>query len=409
MRSPGLSSCLPGRMGSKTLCAVFFLIAGKQYNTWTMIYLDNNATTPVDPEVRAAMTEALERGFGNPSSSHAPGRAARDIVEGARKSVAGLIGADPSEIYFTSGGTESNNLAILGTAMLSTGGHIITSAVEHPSVLNTVKYLEASGFEATYADVDRDCRVRVDEIRKAVRKNTILITIMHSNNETGVLQPVDEIAALARELGIRFHTDAAQSAGKVPVDARACDLITIAAHKLYGPKGIGALYVRAGVRLEPLLHGAGHERGLRPGTENVPGIAGLGRASELAQRDLEKRMREAAGLSRLMLDGLRERFEDTRLNGHPELRLPGTLNVHLPGIDSAAFVESLKDSVAISAGAACHAGQKKPSHVLMAMGLADEDAMASVRISIGKDNTGAEVNEALWMLLDAISRQVRAS
>jgi len=373
-----------------------------------MIYLDNNATTPVDPAVRTAMAEALERGFGNPSSSHAAGRAAREIVEGARKSVARLIGANPSEIYFTSGGTESNNLAILGTAFLYGRGHVITSAIEHPSAMNPLRHLEAGGFAATYVGVDRDCRVGVDDIRNAIREDTILITIMHSNNETGVLQPVEEIASLARERGIRFHTDAAQSVGKVPVDAAACDLLTIASHKLYGPKGTGVLYVREGIRLRPLLHGAGHERGLRPGTENVPGIAGLGMACELGQRDLKRRILEAAGLSRLMLDGLRERFRGARLNGHPGLRLPGTLNVCLPGVDSAALVESLRDSVAISAGAACHAGQKEPSHVLRAMGLSDEDAMASVRISIGKDNTEAEVSEALGMLSVEISRQGRA-
>jgi cysteine desulfurase len=373
-----------------------------------MIYLDNNATTPVDPEVRLAMKEALEKGFGNPSSSHAAGRLARGMVEDARLRVSALIGANPGEVIFTSGGTESNNLAIIGTALARGSGHIITSAVEHPSVTNAVRHLESMGFAATYAGVARQCRVIPGEILGAIRKDTILITIMHSNNETGTLQPVEEIASIANSRGIRFHTDAAQSAGKVKVSAEGVALMTVASHKLYGPKGAGALFIRDGVELSPIMFGAGHERGLRPGTENVPGIVGLGKACEIALRDIERRIQSGLRLSSQLLEGFRSRVKGTRLNGHETKRLPGTLNLCFKGTDAFALVESLRDEVAISAGSACHSGVCRPSPVLKAMGLADSDALASVRISIGKDNSEEDVANALETLSGRISPQGRA-
>jgi cysteine desulfurase len=372
-----------------------------------MIYLDHNATTPVDPEVRETVLDALSRGFGNPSSSHAEGRRARGIIENARHRAAELIGCEPGEIYFTSGGTESNNLAILGTASAYGKGHIIASAIEHPSVTNPLKHLESKGFSVTFIGVDESCRTRVEEIRRAIRNDTILVAMMHSNNETGVLQPVDEAASAAKERGVRFHVDAAQSVGKVPVKVDNVDMMSIASHKFYGPKGIGAIYVRKGTTLHPVLYGAGHEGGMRPGTENTPGIAGMGMACELAARDLRARTRHIMRLSKQLLRELQTHVKGARLNGHPELRLPGTLNVLFPGADSAALVDALSNTVAISAGSACHAGVCKPSAVLKAMGLGDHEATASLRISIGKDNTEKEISSAARMLSDAFFQQVR--
>ncbi len=372
-----------------------------------MIYLDHNATTPVDPEVRETVLDALSRGFGNPSSSHAEGRRARGIIENARHRAAELIGCETGEIYFTSGGTESNNLAILGTASAYGKGHIIASAIEHPSVTNPLKHLESKGFSVTFIGVDESCRTRVEEIRRAIRNDTILVAMMHSNNETGVLQPVDEAASAAKERGVRFHVDAAQSVGKVPVKVDNVDMMSIASHKFYGPKGIGAIYVRKGTTLHPVLYGAGHEGGMRPGTENTPGIAGMGMACELAARDLRARTRHIMRLSEQLLRELQTHVKGARLNGHPELRLPGTLNVLFPGADSAALVDALSNTVAISAGSACHAGVCRPSAVLKAMGLGDHEATASLRISMGKDNTEKEISSAARMLSDAFFQQVR--
>lgn len=374
-----------------------------------MIYLDCNATTPVDPEVQEAMAACLGDVFGNPSSSHLEGRKAKALVEGARAHLAALLGCEPAEIFFTSGGTESNNLAIMGTAMRRGRGHIITSQIEHPSVMNTVRHLQGLGFEATFVGVDSQCRVSSGDIERAIRDDTVLVTVMHSNNETGTLQPVEEIASVAHDRGIAFHTDAAQSAGKVEVHARSADMITIAGHKFYGPKGVGALYVRRGLDLSPVMHGAGHERGLRPGTENVPGIVGLGKAAEIAKRDLQARIESASGLRKLFLDELGKRVEGARLNGHPGLTLPGTLNVCLPGANSSMMVGALGDRLAVSAGAACHGGETTPSHVLKAMGLSDEDTLFSLRISIGKDNTEEEIRAAVEMLSETACRMGRKS
>jgi len=374
-----------------------------------MIYLDCNATTPVDPEVREAVDRCLRDVFGNPSSAHREGRMARAVVEEARACLASLLGAEADEIYFTSGGTESNNLAIVGTAMKKGRGHIITSRIEHPSVMNAVRHLQSVGFKATFVGVDSMCRVSPEEVEGAIRDDTFLITIMHSNNETGALQPVEEIASVARKSGIVFHTDAAQSAGKVRVGAAFADMITIAGHKFYGPKGVGALYVRRGAEPAPILHGARHERGIRPGTENVPGIAGLGKAAELAERDLERRTEDAWALRRLFIGEIGKTLKGVRLNGHQEITLPGTLNLCLPEAKSWEVVAALSDRLAISAGAACHGGVSTPSTVLKAMGLSDEEALASIRISIGKDNTAEEVRAASAMLSETVSRTARKS
>jgi cysteine desulfurase len=368
-----------------------------------MIYLDNNATTPVDPEVYDAVFSSLKRDVGNPSSSHLAGRKVREIVEAARESVADLLNCSPEEIYFTSGGTESNNLALLGSLRGFRQGHIITSAIEHPSIANTCLQLELLGFDVTFIGADQEGVVNPDDIRQAIRETTRLISVMHANNETGVLQPVEEISAMAEEKGIVFHVDAAQTIGKM--HAAICppaDLMTLAAHKFYGPKGIGALYVKNGTYLKPVFFGASHERGMRPGTENVAGIVGMGKACQIAKRDVNLRVSHTTLLRDMLLEGIMASVPDTTLNGHRTRRLPNTLNLSVRGVLSVDLVEKLKNSVAISSGSACHSGQMKPSCVLKNMGLSDEDALSSVRLSIGKDNTGAEVKEAVEMISEAV-------
>jgi cysteine desulfurase len=273
--------------------------------------------------------------------------------------------------------------------------------------MNTVRYLTGLGFEVSHVGVDEYCRVSVEDVEASIRKDTVLITVMHSNNETGTLQPIEEISAMARARGIAFHTDAAQSIGKVGVEAGPVDLMTVAGHKFYGPKGVGALYVRRGHEPAPIMYGAGHERGIRPGTENVPGIAGIGKAAEIARRDLEKRIADAMRLRGLLLDELAKGSHGFRLNGHPEYTLPGTVNAVIPGTNSAELVSSLGDRVALSAGAACHEGVSTPSGVLKAMGISDADAFASLRISIGKDNTEEDIRSAAAILSETVSQTGR--
>jgi cysteine desulfurase len=367
-----------------------------------MIYLDHNATTPIDEDVKKAMMDAFSL-FGNPSSSHSIGRAAKAAVDSARKQVADLIACDPSEIIFTSGGTESNNLAIIGTAFKYQKGHVITSLIEHPAVLNPVKWLEMKGFDATYLPVDSDGRVNPDDVRAAIRKDTILITVMHSNNETGVLQPVQEIGMIAREHNIIFHSDAAQSVGKmdVKIPELMTDMLTIASHKFYGPKGVGALYLRNGVDVMPMMFGAGHERGIRPGTENVIGISGLGKACEIAMRDMPFRYEHTFKLRNALFSLLEGKLA-IKLNGHKALRLPNTLNVSIKGIVAEDIVAALNDKVAFSAGSACHSWVRKPSSVLKAMGLSDKDALSSIRLSVGKDNTIGEIKDAAEIIIQTV-------
>lgn len=370
-----------------------------------MIYLDNNATTPVDPEVSDVIFSSLKRDFGNPSSSHSIGGRAKEAIETPRKIVADFLECRSEEIYFTSGGTESNNLSLIGAAMFYKKGHIITSVIEHPSIINTCLYLESLGFEITYASVDNDGIVRLNGIKEAIRKNTILISIMHSNNETGVIQPIEEIGVLAKEHGITFHVDAAQSIGKMYFSLRnsSINMMTIVSHKFYGSKGIGALYVRDDIKLKPILFGAGHERGLRPGTENVSGIAGFGKACYIAKRDLKLRISHTTELRDLLFNNLKSYIPDIKLNGHRTKRLPNTLNICIPGIVSYDLIEKIKDEVAASTGSACHSGKQTPSKILKNMGLSDEEALSSIRLSVGKDNTVNEINKAVEIIVDAVN------
>ncbi|MDA8217899.1 MAG: cysteine desulfurase family protein [Dehalococcoidales bacterium] len=372
------------------------------------IYLDYNATTPIAPAVAEAMRPflegGLEGGFGNPSSSHEYGRAAHEAVDRARALVAGLLACSPEEIVFTGGGSEADNLALKGVAEAyrERGDHIITSQVEHPAVLNTCRYLERRGHRVTYLPVDGDGKVSPAEVEAAIMEGTILVSFMHANNETGTINPIAEIAQVAHRHGVLVHTDAAQSAGKVPtkVDDLGVDLLTVAGHKLYAPKGVGALYVRSGIRLEPLVHGAGHEGGRRAGTENVPYVVGLGEACRIAaatMADYAPRMRDLRDRLRTLLA---EVVPGLALNGHPQERLPNTINVSFPGVDGEALLVAAPE-VAASTGSACHAGRTEPSAVLLAMGLSPERALGAVRLSLGKFTTAEEVERAASALVRA--------
>jgi cysteine desulfurase NifS/selenium donor protein len=371
------------------------------------IYLDYNATTPLDPAVAAAMRPYLDAHFGNPSSTHAYGVRARQAVETARRQVAEMLGARPDEIIFTSGGSESNNLAIRGTvaARRDRGNHIITSAVEHPAVIEVCRYLESQGCRLTVVPVNETGRVDPADIERAITPATVLITIMHANNEVGTLQPIGEISAIARRRNIVMHTDAAQSIGKVPVrvDDLGVDLLSVAGHKLYAPKGIGALYVRTGTRLEKLIFGADHERGWRAGTENVLEIVGLGQACELVSRHLPERAAHLLRLRDRLHDGLAARIPDLRLNGHPEQRLPNTLSLSFRGIEAAAILSELTD-VAASAGAACHSDEVIMSPTLEAMHVPVDYAMGTIRFSTGAMLTEAEVDRAVEAVATVVQR-----
>jgi len=373
------------------------------------VYMDHNATTPVRPEVLEAMLPFFRDKFGNASSIHTFGQDARAAVEEARAKVAEALGADSSEIYFTSGGTESDNMAIKGIAYASRkrGNHIITSRIEHHAVLHTCRQLEREGFEVTYVPVDRYGVVDPGDIGSSMREDTILITVMHANNETGTIQPIDEIAELAKERGVPFHTDAVQSFGKIPIDVGklGVDLLSISGHKIYGPKGVGALYMRRGLKITPLIHGGHHERSRRAGTENVPGIVGLGVAAELAVREIEDEGRKLTELREALEGGIRERIDRVSINGHPERRLPGTSNISFASVEGESIILSLDmKGVAVSSGSACTSDSLEPSHVLMAMGVPPELAQGSVRFSLGRDNTREDVNYVLEVLPPIISR-----
>ncbi len=369
-----------------------------------MIYLDHNATTPVDPEVKAAICEAVDI-FGNPSSNHQIGHKARDIIEDARVNVARLINAYPDEILFTSGGTESNNIALLGFANPFSSGHIISSSIEHPAIIQPLKYLEEKGLHVTYLPVNRDGKINIDELIHAFQSDTILITIMHSNNETGVIQPIHFISGIAKEKGVVFHTDAAQSIGKIQVDVNSpsVDMMTIACHKFYGPKGIGALYIRREIELKRTIFGAEQERGLSPGTENILGIVGLGKACEISLRDLQERQSHSQRLTNILYSKLKENIKNINVNGDLDDRLPNTINIIIPGINTRILLDKLKDEIAASTSAACHAAMTIPSHVLKAMGLSDEDALSSIRFSVGKDNSKEDIINAVHMITKAVN------
>ncbi len=374
------------------------------------VYLDYNATTPVDPEVREAMLPFLSEEFGNPSSVHPPGRRARKAVEAAREQVARLLNAaDLSEIIFTSGATEANNTALLGATLLAgnRSGHIITTQIEHPCVLGICRFLEERGFRVTYLPVDRQCRVDPERVLDALTDDTLIVSIMLANNETGTLQPVAEIARAvkAKRPNILVHTDAVQAIAKVPVDVQALgvDLLALSAHKFYGPKGIGALYIRKGVKIAPLLRGGHQEHGMRAGTENVAGIVGLGKAAEIALRDFELVTQHLWQLRHRFLRLLDE-LPMTRLNGHRELTLPSTANICLLGADALAVQANLgQRGVCVSVGSACSSGSLKPSHVLRAMGLSEMAAFCSVRFSWGKFTTEEEIDYAVDQTKEVVS------
>ncbi|HUK81906.1 MAG TPA: cysteine desulfurase family protein [Verrucomicrobiae bacterium] len=367
-----------------------------------MVYLDYNATTPVDPRVAEAMWPYLRELFGNPSSLHIYGVNAKDAVETARAQVAGLLGCHADEIVFTSGGSESNNTAIKGVAftLRQRGYHVITTTIEHSAVISPCKFLERLGFFVTYLPVDRYGMVSTRDVEAAIRPTTILISIMHANNEVGTIQPIAAIGALARSRGILMHTDAAQSAGKIPVrvDDLNVDLLTLAGHKFYAPKGVGALYIRRGVEIDPLIHGASHESGRRAGTENVPLIVALGKACELATNELDSRWAHVVTLRDYLFDNLKKMFGDKlHVNGHPTERVPNTLNVSFEGYTAPELLQKIPE-VAASTGSACHAHSLEMSHVLQAMGVPERVGFGAVRFSLGQWTTASDVDYLLELL-----------
>lgn len=374
------------------------------------IYLDHSATTPVDPEVATLMMTYYTEKYGNPSSVHSFGREAKQALEEARRQVAELIGATPQEVTFTSGGTEADNLAILGTAeaMRKKGRHLITSAIEHHAVLETCEYLAKNGFELTVIPVDSEGIVSAEDVRQAIRPDTIIISVMHANNEVGAIQPITELGKLAKEHGITFHVDAVQSLGKIPINVKEMniDLLTVSSHKIYGPKGVGALYVRKGVRLVPLAHGGSQEKKRRSGTENTPGIIGFGKACEL----IGKRMAEEAELQTKLRDklmnGIQERIEFVKVNGPlGEKRLSNNVNVSIRFVEGESLLLSLDMlGIAASSGSACTSGSLDPSHVLLAMGLVHEIAHGSLRFSLGRQNTEEEIDYVLEQLPKIVER-----
>ncbi len=376
------------------------------------IYLDYNGTTPHDPEVIAAMRPFLETEFGNPSSSHWYGVAPHQAVENARRQVAGLLNCSPDEVFFTSGGTESNNHAIRGTVLTLAhkGNHIITSTFEHPAVLEVCRYLETQGFETTYLPVDGDGLINPADVLNAIRSQTVLITIMHANNEVGTVQPISEISAIAKQHGIVMHTDAAQSLGKIPTDVQtlAVDLLSVAGHKIYAPKGIGALYVRPPLTLEKFCFGAGQEMGWRAGTENVLEIVGLGKACEIAARDLDQNRAHMQQLRDRLEGGLFNEVDQIRRNGHARKRLPNTLSVSFKDLAANRILEEIGPEVAATAGAACHSDTVEVSHVLQAMGVPIDWAKGTLRFSVGRMTTVDQIDHAIRVVVDAVT-QLRAT
>ncbi len=370
------------------------------------VYLDNNATTPVLPEVLEAMRPYFAEQFGNASSIHHHGQQTRAAVERARSSVAALLNCRPAELVFTSGGTEGDNLALAG--LMEPGDHLITSTIEHHAVLNASKQLAERGFEVTYVPVDGRGLVDPDDVRRALRPNTKLISIMMANNETGVLQPAEQIGRLAAEADVYFHTDAVQAAGKAPIDVKkiGCDLLSISGHKMHAPQGTGALFVRRGTLLRPLFYGGNHERGRRAGTENVPGIIGLGVAAEIARKSLESgEVARLGGLRDRIQNTVQEALDAVGVNGEGAPRVPTTTNIYFDCIEGEALVIALDlKGLAVSTGAACSSGAIEPSHVLTAMGLRPERARASLRFSLGKQNTAADVDFALSLLPETVAR-----
>jgi len=372
------------------------------------IYLDYNGTTPHDPEVIAAMRPFLETEFGNPSSSHWYGIRPKKAVEAARRQVAGLLGCEPAEVFFTSGGTESNNHAIKGMArsLKDKGRHIITSTVEHPAILEVCRHLEGEGFTTTCLDVDDAGMVRLEDVAAAIRTETILITVMHANNEVGTIQPISEIGKLAKKHGICMHTDAAQSVGKIETSVQHLnvDMLSVAGHKVYAPKGIGALFVKKGMSPETFCHGAGQEMGWRAGTENVLEIVGLGKACEMAERSLDHTRTHLKAMRDRLHRGLTDELDGVRLNGHPVQRLPNTLSLSFKGLEANRILEEIGLEVAASAGAACHSDTVELSHVLEAMRIPVEWAKGTVRFSTGRMTTADQIDRAVAVVVDAVTK-----
>lgn len=372
-----------------------------------LVYMDHSATTAVDPAVIEAMLPYFSEKYGNPSSLYSIGRQSRKAIEESRQKVADLIGAKKEEIIFTGSGTESDNLAIKGIALKNRkkGDHIITSSIEHHAVLHTCKYLEKNGFKVTYLPVSKEGLVDPDDIEKTITSQTILITIMHANNEIGTIQPIEEIGRIAREKNIPFHTDAVQTVGKIPinVDALGVSLLSMSAHKIYGPKGVGALYLRKGTFVEPQMHGGGHERNIRSSTENVPGIVGFGKACELAKAHIS----EEANLVKLrdsLIKGLLE-IKDSYLNGHPTKRLPGNANFRFSYIEGESMILNLDmKGVAASTGSACSSTSLEPSHVLIALGLRPEESHGSLRFTLGRKNTQEDVDYVISILPEIVNK-----
>jgi cysteine desulfurase len=373
------------------------------------IYLDHAATTPTHPEVVKAMLPYFSEAFGNPSSIHSYGQEAKGAVEEARTKVAQLIGARSEEIVFTSGGTEADNSVLKGIALANEhkGNHIITTPIEHPAVLEACKFLEKRGLKITCLPVDKYGLVDPDDVKRVITGKTILISVIHANNEVGTIEPVEEIGEIAREAGVYFHSDAVQTAGHIPVnvDELRVDLLAISGHKLYGPKGVGALYVRKGTRLVSLIHGGEQEKRRRAGTENVPAIVGLGRAVELAGQEMDKEIERQAGLRDKLVKGLMERIDHIRLNGHPRKRLPNNVNVSIDFVEGESMLLNLDlEGICASTGSACSSASLEPSHVLLALGLYPEQAHGSLRFTLGRENSEADVERVLDVLPGIVAK-----
>ncbi len=373
------------------------------------IYFDHAATTSVDKRVFEAMKEFFHISYGNASSLHTFGRKARTGMDKSREIIANMINAKDSEIYFTSSGTESDNLAVKGIAYAyrDKGEHIITSMVEHHAVLNTCEFLESNGFKVTYLPVNKYGMVDPSDVKKSINKKTILVSIMHANNEVGTINDISEIGKITRENEILFHSDAVQTFGKLPIDVKGIgvDLLTISGHKIYGPKGVGALYVRRGIKIQPLLHGGSHERNKRAGTENIPGIVGLGKAAEIRAEEMGSEFKYLSELEDYFRTNLYETIDNIKFNGHPEEKLPGYLNMSFSGIEGESLLLSLDlEGIAVATGSACSSGSSEPSHVLEAMGLSPETVQSSIRISLGKQNTREDIDYALSVFPKVIKR-----
>jgi len=380
------------------------------------VYLDNNATTPIHPEVAAAIAPFLAGLYGNPSSLHWAGRDVRTHYEQARLQIADMIHAHPEEIVVTSCGTESDNHAIKGAAYANTGAanakhgqgrHIITTTVEHPGVLNVCRYLENKGFTVTYLPVDGNGQIEPDDVKRAIRKDTILISVMYANNETGTMFPVKEIGAIASEHGVLFHSDMVQVMGKIDIDIHSLnvDLASFSGHKVYAPKGVGALYIKDGLGIDNLIHGGHQESGRRAGTENVLGIVAFGAACEIVKKEMQSEYNKIELLRKRLLEGILERVDHVRLNGHPTIRLPNTLNLSFEYVEAESLLMALDmNGIAVSAGSACSSGSTEPSHVLLAMGIPSVICQSAVRFSLGRENTEEDVDHVLSVISDVVGR-----